>query len=376
MQSGKFNVCIDGMWGSTGKGLIASYLAWAHQPDVLSTTNMANAGHTAVFTDGQRFVAKALPSPSMLAKWMAAREPQTSRPVIMVGPSAAFHLPQLLKEKEECGIADDRLIIHERAGVITPEHQALEGVATKHVASTMQGCAAFAADKIMRKPDVKLARDYPELAPYVKNPMAWSEGLRTRLEVACQTILHEGSQGFSLDINHGSHYPQCTSRSTTAMQSITDMGIPLNLVGDVYLVIRPYPIRVGNVVVDGKIEGYSGDCYDDQREITWADVATNSGMPQEEAELLTQKELTTVTKRLRRVFTFSEKQVRHAAWVNGATKIALNFANYVDWSCTSAKSYSDLSDKVKSFIRMVEDAAGVPVTLVGTGPKVDDVIQI
>lgn len=380
MQSGKFNVCVDGMWGSTGKGLIASHLAWKHRPHVLSTTNMANAGHTAVFTDGQKFIAKALPSPSALSKWLLpttdwAKGEQPYEPTIMVGPSAAFHIEQLLKEQLECNIPDANIAIHERAGVITSEHKTLEGVATKHVASTMQGCGAFAADKIMRKPDLKLARDYPELARFIINPMAFSDYLRTTMDDG-HTILHEGSQGFSLDINHGSHYPQCTSRSTTAMQSVTDMGIPPSHIGDIYLVIRPYPIRVGNVVENGEIQGYSGDCYDDQREITWEEVAANSGMPQEEADLLKQKELTTVTKRLRRVFTFSPKQVKHAAWVNGATKIALNFANYVDWSCTTAKKYDDLSDKVKNFIRMVEDACNVPVTLVGTGPKVDDVIEI
>ena len=80
-------------------------------------------------------------------------------------------------------------------------------------------------------------------------------------------------------------------------------------------------------------------------------------------------ELTTVTKRLRRVFSFSEEQLIQAAVVNGATKIALNFANYVDWSCYGINEYDRLTTKVLDFIKRCEDAAQIPVTVVGTGPQ-------
>jgi adenylosuccinate synthase len=179
------------------------------------------------------------------------------------------------------------------------------------------------------------------------------------------TILHEGSQGFSLDINHGSHYPQCTSRSTTATQNLADMGLPAQMMGDVYVVIRPYPIRVGNVIENGEQVGYSGDCYPGQEEMTWEQVSTAAGAPPE----VTKGELTTVTKRLRRVFSFSETQLEEAVVVNGATKIALNFANYIDWSCFGMNQYDDLPQKVKDFIRKCEDVAQIPVTVVGTGPQ-------
>ena len=55
--------------------------------------------------------------------------------------------------------------------------------------------------------------------------------------------------------------------------------------------------------------------------------------------------------------------------VNGATKIALNFANYIDWSCYGTSDYNSLPQKVLDFITMVEDVAQIPVTIVGTGPQ-------
>lgn len=364
MISGKFNIVTDGQFGSCGKGLIASALAERYRPQILSTTNQANAGHTNVFSDESTFVAKALPSTAALNAWIPEY-----KPTVLVGPSAAFTLPTLLREIEFCDLhrCPTQLRIHPRAGVILAKHAEKESDATKHIASTMQGCGASLADKIMRGSDVKLARDYKELAAYVMDEFMPLE-LADKLQRG-QTCLHEGAQGFGLDINHGLSYPYCTSRGTTAMQNIADMGVNHFMVGDVYLVIRPYPIRVGNVYEGGKIVGYSGDCYPDQHEISWQQVCEKSGAPQD----IIEKELTTVTKRLRRVFTFSNEQLRQAALVNGATKIALNFTNYIDWSCFGCSDYRRLPSTVLRFIDQIEQYVGLPVTVVGTGPRIDQV---
>lgn len=361
---------------------------------------MANAGHTAVWDDGQKFIAKALPSAAILSKWTN----HEYNPLIFVGASSAFHLDQMLKEINETKAC---VFIHPRAGVITNEHRIVEESATtgtKHVASTMQGCGTFLADKIMRRQGLKLAGDYHELANHIATPESIVYALADHFEatvdillkecaktgsiqqlMAClvnnanifqATILHEGSQGFSLDINHGSHYPYCTSRGTTATQNLADMGLPAKAMGDIYLVIRPYPIRVGNVIEDGDMKGFSGGHYDDHVETDWETVMKQSGAPESECTAILEKELTTVTKRLRRVFTFSKKQLKDAVAVNGATRIALNFANYIDWSCTGCNDPNNLPVKVTDFIKMIEDTTDIPVTIVGTGPKNTDVCFI
>jgi len=377
MLSGRFNVVTDGQWGSCGKGLITTALADRHRPEIISTTNMSNAGHTAVNIDGEAFVAKALPSAAILKKWCTDYSP-----AIVVGASSAYDMAQMLKEIEICGVQENTHI-HPRAGVILDSHKQQEAsleTGTKHIASTMQGCGAFLADKVMRRKELKLSRDYPELQQFVgrMNELTVKLGNTANLSIPRilkfllqngQTALHEGSQGFSLDINHGSHYPQCTSRGTTAVQNVADMGIGHSLIGDIYLVIRPYPIRVGNVIEDGNTVGYSGDCYDDHSEITWAEVAAAGGAPPD----VMKGELTTVTKRLRRVFTFSKLQLLDAVAANGATKIALNFANYIDWSCYGTNDYNKLPSKVKDFILDIEDLVGLPVTIVGTGPQTNHV---
>lgn len=379
MIKGKFNIVVDGQHGSTGKGLINSYLAWKNEPEIISCTNGANAGHTAILPDGKTFVAKAMPSSAILnGTDYNGNGPYC--PTVVLGAGAAFTLDQLRKELKEC--RHPRLVIHERAGVITQKHKDAESSdsdksSTKHIASTMQGCGAFLSEKIMRGPNVSLARTYDELKSYVD--ISQFRGIRhadNYLPLLLidalnhgDTILHEGSQGFSLDINHGSHYPQCTSRSCTAGQSMTDMGIPHQLMGDVYLVVRPYGIRVGNVVEDGVTVGESGGCYEDNSETSWAAVAEACGAPPE----VTKGELTTVTKRLRRVFTWSDIQFARAVAVNGATKICLNFANYIDWNCFGVNDWNKLGPRVHGWIDRLERKHNVEVALVGTGPRVDNV---
>jgi adenylosuccinate synthase len=379
MRAGKFNVVTDGMWGSCGKGLIATFLAWRHRPRHVSTTNMPNAGHTGVYRlksgDDVTFISKVIPTSGMFNSISEV----AYLPDIWLGASSAFTTEQLNKELEACGYtrSPNAVHIHPRAGVVTQEHKEREAGggsdSTKHIASTMQGGGAFLSDKVLRKKDLKLARDFPEISKYV-----YGDYMPTAIEALLDEgvmWMHEGSQGFSLDMNHGSHYPQCTSRSTSAVQNLADMGLGAKHMGDVYVVIRPYPIRVGNVVEGGSQVGYSGDCYQDQREMTWAEVAKEAGAP----EAVMKGELTTVTKRLRRVFSFSMEQVKMAITVNGATHIALNFANYIDWSCYGKsggiEEYNALSDKIKKFVDNLEEHTGIPVALIGTGPRVDNVID-
>ena len=61
---------------------------------------------------------------------------------------------------------------------------------------------------------------------------------------------------------------------------------------------------------------------------------------------------------------------------NGATKIALNFANYIDWSCYASNDPDKLSQRIKDFVHKVEDIARIPVTLVGTGPQTNHVCHL
>jgi adenylosuccinate synthase len=108
------------------------------------------------------------------------------------------------------------------------------------------------------------------------------------------------------------------------------------------------------------------------RELEWEEIARRSGIPLED---LLEAEKGTVSNRLRRIAEFDWGQLRRAAELNGATEIALSFADYLGIENRSAGDFSSLNQKAQHFIRRVEAIAGVPVTLVSKAFAIDGVIE-
>ena len=71
-------------------------------------------------------------------------------------------------------------------------------------------------------------------------------------------------------------------------------------------------------------------------------------------------------------------QVRQACMVNGATKLALNFANYLDYGCfkSSGRNISGLPVAVREFVDKLESELNLPVAIVGTGPSIKHVWEL
>ncbi len=357
MIPGKFNVVLDAQWGSSGKGKLCAFLADAFGVSNTSSSNMPNAGHTVAFDNGNKYVVKCVPSALALNKELGYNIRG------WISPGSSFFLQRL---NEELELTDSKVIVHERAQLMNEGHRLTEQTATKGIASTMQGCAAAMCDKIMRGKNVELMRNMKGFYPTILDPVQFRENSLDLIQHSMW--LHEVSQGYALSIDHGTQYPNCTSRNCTTQAAMDQMSIPPNLVGDVYLNFRPYPIRVGNVVENGVEVGYSGDFAPWGEETTWDKVADASGMPDEQKNLLKELERTTVTKRVRRVGTLSLEWLKEAAVYNGATKLSYNFLNYVDWSCHNQRGLiKNLPYKVRAEIARVEDFVNLPVVLAGTG---------
>jgi adenylosuccinate synthase len=383
MEKNKFNVLLDQAWGSSGKGKMATWLTDYYGVTQVSSSNYPNAGHTTVLGD-RKFVAKAIPTAAALKAFKGTGIH------CWISPGSGFNPVRLIEEWREAG--KPRITIHGRANVVTDAHKQREQEgkdSTKHLASTMQGTAAALTDKILRKADCQLARDidwteWTQDEEFLEK--VWVlEGDEFRDQTRQvfdrgETWFHEGSQGYALSIDHGSHFPFCTSRNCTLQAAMDHMAIPPKLVGDVYLNIRTTPIRVGNVIENGKQMGYSGDFYPDCQEITWEQVAADAGMPPEEAENLKAREFTTVTGRLRRVATFSLLGLKDAVKTNGATKLLVNFIQYIDWNDRGLKggreAFHKLSKKSRAFIDKLESETGVQVVLIGTGAHHDELINL
>jgi adenylosuccinate synthase len=369
---------------------MSAWLADKHSVAHISSSNFPNAGHTAVFLDGTKFVAKALPTAAILKRTLGMRM------WCFLSPGSGFSWERLYQEWIETNKPE--VFIHDRACIVNESHAQREREdngkdCTKHIASTMQGSAAAMSDKIMRRPESSLVRSVQQSSLFkaITDIDDFLESVRVldgmefrnlthNLLAQDYTLLHEGSQGYALSIDHGSHYPYCTGRNCTLQAAMDQMAIPPSMVGDVYLNLRTFPIRVGNVVEGGMQKGYSGDFYPDCKETTWEQVAQDCGMPPSEKAILAERERTTVTKRIRRVTNFSFIGLKDAVRVNGATKLALNFIQYLDWKDAGIRggfeALKRLTSKSRAFIERVEETANLPVVLIGTGPLHDDIIDL
>ena len=68
LSSGKFNILIDGQFGSTGKGLLANYIGMFNHIDIAVSNASSNAGHTFYNTDGKKIIVKHLPVSGIINK--------------------------------------------------------------------------------------------------------------------------------------------------------------------------------------------------------------------------------------------------------------------------------------------------------------------
>lgn len=330
------DVVVGGQFGSEGKGQIASFLAPEYE--LLVRVGGPNAGHT-VYQEPEPYTFHHLPSGT-----------NSSQAKLLIVAGAVLYVPTLMKEIADCGVEKDRLTIDPQAMVITDADRRREASLVANIGSTGQGVGQATARRILRGKGVRLAKDVPELKPYI------GEG-RAVLEHAFsdrQRVLLEGTQGTGLSLYHG-YYPHVTSRDTTVAGCLAEAGISPSRVQHVVMVCRTYPIRV-----QSPKDGTSGWM---SQEISWEEVAKRSGQNAEELKV---KELTSTTKRKRRVSEFDWALLRRAATLNAPTDLALTFVDYISKKNEKARRFEQLTPDTIRFIEEVERVAAAPVTLVST----------
>jgi hypothetical protein len=445
-ERGKLNIGpIDsGSWGSGGKGKFADYYAQREPLDFAISQNTANASHVTVFDDGTSYKFRHLPSsvsrPGLRA--VIGADAAIDAPVLL-REIADWHLTP---GGGPCSAG--WLYIHPNASVITDADRRYEEEHLGRIGSTMSGVAAAKSMKILRHPGVTTADSVPELRPYVADTHRLVAGwLR-----AGATGLLETAQGYDLSMDlcytdaEGAVrklYPFCTSRNITPLSFAGASFVPHIFLGRVLMNLRTFPIRVGDAstlgskfalkfedggevaagegeqfrvevrhppappasctltlddirtLLDGGRElrvpglgrlravvavGSSGGVYPDQREMTWAEVSAVAGAPVEER--------TSMTNRVRRVFSFSDMQLRNATMVCAPAVISVNFANYLDASVAGrrgAVTDAELArdhPAVHAFVERVRwgqywsGAAAGRVQFLGTGPRRSDVLEL
>lgn len=327
-------VVVGGFFGDEGKGKIISYLALKDNPSIVVRGGAGpNAGHTV--KDGDKtFKIRMLPSGFL-----------NKKSKVMIGPGVVINPDVLLKEINDFQVAD-RAFIDRNCGIIEQTHldEDSKGRLKETIGSTGSGTGPANAERAMRT--LKLAKDIPVLSRYLEDvPVAVNTALDSK-----ENVLVEGTQGTHLSLWHGT-YPYVTSKDVTASAICSDIGLGPKRVDEVLVIFKSYVTRVGTGPMENELTPEATS------KKGWSEVGT-------------------VTGRQRRAAEFDYELARKSIMLNSATQIAVTKLDILFPDCANKTSFNELSNEAKSFIKKIEEKLNVPVTLIGTGPDVNSLIDI
>ncbi|MDP6755631.1 MAG: adenylosuccinate synthase [Candidatus Marinimicrobia bacterium] len=420
-NTSNITVIVGAQWGDEGKGKITDFFA-GESDYVVRFHGGNNAGHT-IIVDGTTFKLHLIPSGIVYGE-----------PMSIIGNGVVVDPKALLDEIDYIqgkGV-DPKLMVSDRAHVIMPYHIAMDGALSGHqgdlaAGSTRRGIAPVYADKMFRngirmidllEPIVfreKLEKGYTFAKGIIEESLNQTLDISiddifntysdyghklksyihdTSLELyrahkSGKSILFEGAQGISLDVDHGV-YPFTTSSNTAAGHISTGTGVSFRDINRIIGVTKAYLSRVGESPLPSEIHGNDAKSLRDKG----GEYGTTTGRP-------------------RRVGWLDLVQVRQAVRVNGLTEIALTKLDILNGfdvlpvcvaydvggkridempaSLTeyrnakpiyeSLKGWSNLPENIwnkgfdampqtlKDYIAFIEHEVGCPVKIVSVGPQ-------
>jgi adenylosuccinate synthase len=327
------SIVVDGFFGDGGKGKIVSYLAVSEDATVVARGGVGpNAGHTVV-KDDVKYKLRMVPCGFV-----------NNRSLQLIGPGVVVNSEVLLKEIKETGI-EKRFGLDPQCAIIDQKHieDDRKGHLKDKIGTTGTGTGPCNADRALRV--VKMARDIPELKQYLKDvPTLLNEALDRD-----ENVVLEGTQGTYISLFHGG-YPYVTSKDVCAAAVCSDVGVGPTRIDEVVLVCKAYVTRVGEGPLEGEIS------FEEAKERGWDEYGT-------------------VTGRQRRAAPFNFKLAKRAAMINGATQLAVTKMDILYPEIVGSNDYNSLPDEAKAFVKEIEEKVGLPVTLIGTGPGVKEIID-
>jgi len=421
------NCCVVGLqWGDEGKGKVVDILA--EKADiVVRYGGGANAGHTVIIGD-TRFALHLMPS--------GAVRPGTVCVIangVVVDPEVLLQEIQGLADK---GITmDGRLLISENAHVVLDYHKLEdrlreEALGKNKIGTTARGIGPCYADKIGRSYAVRMAdfrnlsvlREKLETVVAYKNKLfgamydaapinasevfekckLWSgklstyitsttEYLHTSLD-AKKNILFEGAQGALLDLDHGT-FPFVTSSNASALGLGAGCGVPSQRVDRFLGVVKAYMTRVGSGPFPAEQDNETGQWIRDRgheygtttgrpRRCGWFDavaVAFTARLGGINEIAMMHLDTLAGLKEIKicRAYRIDGKETTFFPGDAGAlTRAECIYETVGGWTedLSQIQRYGDLPNAVKDYLATVERYVGVPITMLGVGPKRTQII--
>ncbi len=254
--------------------------------------------------------------------------------------------PPVLLEEIRQTESEGRIGIDNQCAIIEERHKDQEHRSeylSQKLGSTKSGVGACNAERALRM--VKLARQIGKLQPYTVDSVAEVQDALSK----GKNVMIEGTQGTYLSLYHGT-YPYVTSKDVTASQACADVGVGPTQVDQVIVIFKAYVTRVGGGPLEGQL---------DREEVIrrgWMEHGT-------------------VTGRERRAAPFDFHLAKRAVQLNGATQIALTKLDVLFPTCRGVRDPNSIPAEARDFLLRIERETGVPVTIIGTGPGVEEIID-
>jgi adenylosuccinate synthase len=415
------NTCVVGLqWGDEGKGKVVDILA-GKSDIVVRYGGGANAGHTVVIGD-TKFALHLLPSGSVRPKTVCVIANG-----VVVDPEVLLGEIDSLAQK---GISlDGRLFISENAHVVLDYHKAEdrlreESLGKNKIGTTVRGIGPCYADKVGRTFAIRMTDllDTEQLkgklekiveyknkifaALYDAKPLSAAEIFEKckmysqRLsKFVCNTteylheqidagknVLFEGAQGSLLDIDHGT-FPFVTSSNSSSLGVGPGCGVPAGMISRFLGVVKAYSTRVGAGPFPTELDNEIGQYIRDKgheygtttgrpRRCGWFDAMTvkysvriggiNEIAMMHLDTLAGLNELKICTG-----YTIDGKEVKmFPANIDRLAKVQCRYETLkgFDQDITGVDSFDKLPAQAKRYVKTIEDAVGIPVTIIGIGP--------
>ena len=419
-------VVVGAQWGDEGKGRIVDYLAQSSDL-VIRFQGGDNAGHTVINAYG-KFALHLIPS--------GIFNPDA---ICLLGAGTVVNVDVLVDELsalEAAGVdTAHNLIIDKRAHLILPFHRLLDGAEEAgrrpgwEVGTTRRGIGPVYADKAARQGirvgdileldqlyvrlEMLVPRKNRDLAFFglpqvsVNELMTLCEGWREQIEhrivdsvpivrdavESGKAVLLEGQLGVMRGLDWGI-YPYVTSSSPTSGGACVGAGIPPKAIDRVLGIVKAYSTSVGGGPFPTEL--------DDETAVKLREIGGEYGA---------------TTGRPRRCGWFDGVAVAYSSWLNGFTGIAvtkldvldtfetlqictgyrvgdqvLDYAPvtsvqkqvvpvYEEWpgwmrDTSGVRTWNELPEAAKKYLRRIEELAGAPIDLVSVGPERDQVIVL
>lgn len=421
-------IVLGAQWGDEGKGKMTDYLAEEAEV-VVRFQGGNNAGHTVEVGDKQ-YKLHLIPSGILYGNKL-----NVIGNGVVVDPKGFFdEIDYLINLGVE--VTPENLVVSDRAQVILPYHKVLDVLKEKargknDIGTTGKGIGPCYTDKIERcgirvcdliKPEVfkeklkenieakneyivkvlggepvnfeEVYAEYNKLAERIK-PFVQDTSVRVYDEIkANKRVLFEGAQGMLLDIDHGT-YPYVTSSNTTSGGVCTGAGIGPTMITGAIGIAKAYTTRVGKGPFPTELEDSTGDWIREKgheygtttgrsRRCGWLDLVivkttvrvcglTSLGVTKIDTLAGLDKLKVCVG------YKFDDKVIDYfPASLEDLAKCEPIYEEFDGWddSVADARSYEELPENAKIYLKRIEEFTGARISIISVGPRRDQTMVV